>query len=209
MLAAVVGLVVVAALVLTLGPDAGKTVAPAGSPASNASASNAPSSDGTAAAGTSIRIVTARDFDPQGTDARPPRENPGEVPNAYDGDDSTRWSTVTYQGNPKLGGIKRGVGLVLDLGRPQPVSAVALKLSGTGTTLQIRVPKGDAATVTSPNLTSDGSWRTVGSATKVGRTATVALDSPVTTRFVLVYLTSLPKEGSGYRGGIYEVDVRS
>jgi putative peptidoglycan lipid II flippase len=31
----------------------------------------------------------------------------------------------------------------------------------------------------------------------------------VTTRFVLVYLTSLPKEGSGYRGGIYEVEVYS
>ena len=30
---------------------------------------------------------------------------------------------------------------------------------------------------------------------------------PVTTRYVLVYLTSLPKEGKGYRGGIYEVEV--
>jgi putative peptidoglycan lipid II flippase len=30
----------------------------------------------------------------------------------------------------------------------------------------------------------------------------------VTTRYVLVYLTSLPKEGNGYRGGIYEVEVQ-
>jgi putative peptidoglycan lipid II flippase len=162
-----------------------------------------------ATAGTTYRIVTARDFDPQGTDARPPRENPGEVPNAYDGNPATGWRTVTYQGNPQLGGIKRGVGIILDLGRPEPVSDVALRLSGTGTTLQIRVPKGDAATVSAPNLTTDGGWRTVGSAAKVGSTATVTLKEPVTTRFVLVYLTSLPKEGSGYRGGINEVEVRA
>ena len=37
--------------------------------------------------------------------------------------------------------------------------------------------------------------------------ATISLKDPVTTRFVLVYLTSLPKESGGYRGGIYEVGV--
>ena len=34
---------------------------------------------------------------------------------AYDGDPTTRWRTVQYFGNPKLGNLKRGVGLVLDL----------------------------------------------------------------------------------------------
>ncbi len=36
---------------------------------------------------------------------------------------------------------------------------------------------------------------------------TLAPGQSVTTRYVLVYLTSLPKEGKGYRGGIYEVEV--
>ena len=44
-------------------------------------------------------------------------------------------------------------------------------------------------------------------AVEAGATATLRLEQPATTRFVLVYLTSLPKEGSGYRGGIYEVEV--
>ena len=43
---------------------------------------------------------------------------------------------------------------------------------------------------------------------QAGDTATLRPDEPVTTRYVLVYLTSLPKEGAGYRGGIYEVEVR-
>ena len=57
-------------------------------------------------------IANARDFDPQGDDQT---ENPDEVKFAYDGDASTRWRTVQYFGNPKLGNLKRGVGLVLDL----------------------------------------------------------------------------------------------
>jgi len=62
-----------------------------------------------------IPIKDGRDFDPQGDDNS---ENPDQVKNAYDGSDDTRWQTVTYYRNPKLGGIKRGVGLVLDLGQP-------------------------------------------------------------------------------------------
>ena len=45
---------------------------------------------------------------------------------------STRWRTVQYLRNPKLGGIKRGVGLVFDLGAAQPVHEVRLALSGNG-----------------------------------------------------------------------------
>ena len=47
---------------------------------------------------------------------------------------------MNYRNNPKLGGIKRGVGLVLDLGDPRVVSSVRVQLSGNGTDLQARVP---------------------------------------------------------------------
>ena len=68
-------------------------------------------------------------------------------------------------------------------------------------------PKKNTASVTKPPMKSDSQWRTVGKQAKAGSSATIRLEDPVTTRFVLVYLTSLPKEGSGYRGGIYEVEV--
>lgn len=152
-----------------------------------------------------LQIAGVRTFDPQGD---PPNdENNGEARLAVDGDPKTRWRTVRYLGNPELGGLKRGVGLVVDLGTPVPVNGVNLRLSGNGTDVQIRVPKTDPATVTKPPLTSDSQWRTVGKQAKATSTAAISLKDPVTTRFVLVYLTSLPKEGSGYRGGIYEVEV--
>jgi putative peptidoglycan lipid II flippase len=151
-----------------------------------------------------LAITGARDFDPQGGDKT---ENPDEVKFAYDGNPSTRWRTVQYFGNPKLGNIKRGVGLVLDLDTPQPVRALRLTLSGTGTTVQFRVPKSDSSQISKPPMRSDRLWRTVAAESKAGGSATLRAEQDVTTRYVLVYLTSLPKEGTGYRGGIYEVEV--
>jgi putative peptidoglycan lipid II flippase len=153
-----------------------------------------------------LQIAGVRTFDPQGD---PPNdENNGEAKLAVDGNPKTRWRTVKYLGNPELGGLKRGVGLIVDLGKPVAVSSVGLQLSGNGTNVEIRVPKTDPATVAKPPIKSDSQWRTVGKQAKAGSSATISLKDPVTTRFVLVYLTSLPKEGGGYRGGIYEVEVR-
>jgi putative peptidoglycan lipid II flippase len=152
-----------------------------------------------------LTIAGAQDFDPQGEDKT---ENPDEVRLAYDGDPATRWRTVQYFGNPKLGNIKRGVGLVLDLETPQPVRSVHLTLSGTGTAVEFRVPETDPAQTPQPPMSSDKRWRTVAAESKAGQSATLTAKQDVTTRYVLVYLTSLPKEGNGYRGGIYEVEVQ-
>jgi putative peptidoglycan lipid II flippase len=151
-----------------------------------------------------LTITQARDFDPQGEDKT---ENPDEVSLAYDGDPATRWRTVQYFSSPKLGNLKRGVGLVLDLGAPQPVRSVQLSLSGAGTTVEFRVPLSDPSLTTTPPMSSDNRWRTVTAEPKAVESATLTAEQAVTTRYVLVYLTSLPKEGNGYRGGIYEVEV--
>ena len=157
------------------------------------------------AAGVPVVITGAREFDPEGDD---PSENPAEVGFAYDKDAGTRWRTSQYLRNPKLGGIKRGVGLVLDLGTAQPVREVALDLSGKGTDVELRVPAQDAAAATPP-MASDGEWRRVAKKAGAGGATTLTAEAPVTTRYVLVYLTSLPKEGEGYRGGIVEAEVRT
>lgn len=151
-----------------------------------------------------LTIASARDFDPQGEDKT---ENPDEVRLAYDGDPATRWRTVQYFGSPQLGNLKRGVGLVLDLDAPQPVRSVQLKLSGAGTAVEFRVPETDPAQTPKAPMSSDKRWRTVAAESKADQSATLTAEQDVTTRYVLVYLTSLPKEGNGYRGGIYEVEV--
>jgi putative peptidoglycan lipid II flippase len=173
-------------------------------PEPQASSAQSGAPDRSPAPPTKLTIGDARDFDPQGSDKT---ENPDEVKLAYDGDPTTRWRTVQYFGNPKLGNLKRGVGLVLDLGAPQSVRSVELKLSGNGTSVEFRVPESDPSQTTKAPMSSDKHWRTVAAESNAGGSATLTADQAVTTQYVLVYLTSLPKEGNGYRGGIYEVGV--
>jgi putative peptidoglycan lipid II flippase len=194
---------IISALILDRRLSAGGEPTPS-SDQSGTNTTSTTSTERTPARPSKLTIAGARDFDPQGGDKT---ENPDEVRFAYDGDESTRWRTVQYFGNPRLGNIKRGVGLVLDLDKPQPVHSIHLTLSGNGTTVQFRVPKSDPSQTAKPPMSSDRRWRTVAAESQAGGSATLTAEQDVTTRYVLVYLTSLPKEGTGYRGGIYEVEV--
>ncbi|WP_427887333.1 protein kinase family protein [Kribbella sp. GL6] len=147
-------------------------------------------------------IAGAQDFDP------PPgngEEHHKDVPNTYDGDPSTTWKTQSYKGNPNLGGLKTGVGIIYDLGTKTPVSKVAVALQGNDTSIQLMVPKGD--TSTSPTAISG--WTAV--ATKADQpegTVTLTPSAPTETRYVLVWLTKLPKVSDGYQGTISEVTIQ-
>lgn len=152
--------------------------------------------------GTPISIVAARDYDPSpGSDGE---EHPEDVDKAYDGDPSTVWTTMSYRNDPRLGRLKPGVGIWFDLGSVQSVGSVELQLLGNGTDLEIRAAPDDAV---GPPATAD-KWRTVDSATGAGREVTFEFDDPVRTRYLLVWMTKLPPEGSEYRGGVAEILVR-
>lgn len=150
---------------------------------------------------TPIDIKSVTDFDPQGN---PPREHPDQAHLATDGDPSTAWNTVTYFGNPKLGGLKSGVGLIVDLGAPKKVGKVSLTLEGSPTGVQILA----APDATSPPSTTDG-LRTVAQDDSAGNHVTLKLDQSVQTRYLVVWLTSLPAYSDGYRGRVAEIDVTS
>src|SRR5207342_3283873 len=91
--------------------------------------------DGTANRGSTqvvgklLPIAGADDFDPEGNQ----EENPDRVALAVDGDPATSWGTLTYRGNPKLGGLKSGVGLIIDLGKVVGASSVEVTFVGTPT----------------------------------------------------------------------------
>jgi hypothetical protein len=148
-----------------------------------------------------VRIAAVSDFDPQGD---PPEENSDLAALATDGDPSTAWQTQTYFGNPELGGLKDGVGLLLDLGRPQEVSRVRLTLEGQPTDLEILAADRGAG----PPSDADG-LATVASAEDAGSNVDLKLRRPVTTRYLVVWLTSLPATEDGFRGQVAEINLRS
>lgn len=151
-----------------------------------------------------LAVVTATDFDPK-ADGGSGRENRKQAKLAIDGDLKTGWRTERYKTLPTLGGLKPGVGLVLDLGQTRLVDSVQLRLAGSPTSVELRVPaaEGDIAPTTSVQK-----WRLLHNAADAGVDLEWRLEQPTQTRFLLVYLTSLPPVGEGYfRGEIREVTV--
>lgn len=150
---------------------------------------------------TKLSIASVADFDPEGD---PPEENPESAPLAVDGNPATAWQTLTYQGDPKLGGLKSGVGLLVDLGKPARVGEVRLKLIGSPTSLEILA----APDATSAPTSTDG-LSEVASAAAAGTDVDLKLDKATKTRWLVVWLTSLPAADGGFRGKVAEVSVRS
>ena len=172
----------------------------------SAAATPAPSSGATPGTTPSTRIVLkiadAGDYDPLGDGG----EHPNLVHDAYDKDTGTAWTTMQYRSSPYLGNLKSGVGMWIDLGATTPVTSISLDLVGAGTNLELRVPEDTNAS--SPPAAITG-WRTVAKTTDAGSTVELALDQPIEARFVLVWFTKLPSDGTGaYRGGIQEIVAR-
>jgi putative peptidoglycan lipid II flippase len=152
-----------------------------------------------------IAVASAKDFDPV-IDGGSSHENASQIGRILDSSGRSAWTTERYRGDPRLGGLKPGVGVVLDLGRPVPVRQVMVSLGGDGTSIELRVPKEQAD---EPPLRSETQWRSVaGSEAASGKTNLTPAE-PVTTRFLLLYLTSLPPVAGGYfQGEISDVEVR-
>lgn len=139
------------------------------------------------------------DFDPEGDGQE---ENPDTVPLAVDGNPATAWRTSTYFDPLSL--QKSGVGLMVDLGEPTEVSDVRLTMIGAGTDLELRAAPDASAAPTSPEQ-----MRVLAEEAGAGTDVTLAPDRPVTTQFLLVWLTELPAVDGGFRGQVAEVVVRS
>ena len=153
---------------------------------------------------TAVQIAAATDFDPR-ADGGSAQENPKQVVAAIDGDPETTWRTERYRTLPTLGGLKPGVGLVLDLGEATSVRMVRLTLVGGPTAVEVRVPA-EPATGEAP-MESEQQWRKVQRAESGSGRFELGFDAEVT-RYVLVYLTELPPVGDDYyRGEVAEVAV--
>ena len=183
------------AVVFALNLGNGSAPGPTG-PTTSGSASPSP------VASKPIAIEAVTDFDPE---ADPPEENPDLAPLAVDRKPGTAWSTVTYRGNPKLGGLKSGVGLLVDLGEPVEVGRVRLTLLGRPTSLEIlAAPR----SLQAPPSSTEGLTR-VASAENAGHRVRLPFAKPVTTRWLVVWLTSLPPAPGGFKGQVAEVSVAS
>jgi len=192
------GIIVGVALAVSLAFIIGRTTTGAGTSEAASNTAGAPPRD------VSVRPLAVKEiasFDPKGDG----EESPAEVANAVDGDRGTSWSTLEYYNRPDLGGLKPGVGLLLDLGRVRLVSSVAVAFGASPTSFEILISEPG---VTSAPASLSG-LRDAVSIDAAPAQASARLQRPARTRFVLLWVTELPPNAAAnYEGIIEEIVVR-
>jgi hypothetical protein len=158
------------------------------------STTSAPSPGGRATVALDLSKVAIRDFDPEGDK----QENPDQVHNAVDGVPITTWATSLYR-TATFGGLKQGVGLLLDLGKLNDLHTVQVGFSAPGAAVELRVSQ--------DTPTDAAGMQTVAAASAGPQVTSLTPTAGTKARYVLIWITSLPKDGSGYRVGISELRV--
>ncbi|WP_245765328.1 protein kinase family protein [Nonomuraea jiangxiensis] len=171
-----------------------------GSPNATATPSaGAPSNSASAAPEVEVvKPEKAQAFDPLGGSGEQD-EKPEKAPLAIDGKPSTFWETEGYS-NAELGGLKDGVGLLLDMGKSMQISDVVATLADTpGATVELKV--GDSRDL--------DSLKTVATEKNAAGKTTLTPDEATSGQYVLIWFTRVPADGGKFHGTIYEVVVHS
>lgn len=146
-------------------------------------------------------INRALDLDPQGDG----EENPESTDLVFDSRASTGWKTDQYYNNPSFGGLKQGVGLVVDLGAPRDIGSVSVNLAQGPADVSLY---GARTEVVDPPTRLDGLEK-LGEASGTGVNVSFAPPGGTLTRYLIIWLTRLPEVSPGvFQGEIREVIVR-
>jgi hypothetical protein len=116
-------------------------------------------------------------------------EDPSTAINAIE-DNGSSWATADYFGSPAFGGLKKGVGLLIDMGQAVKLSQVAVTFGPGITKAAIYLGNSGPSLATSATALSDFT-QVSGPAPATGE-HTFNASSTATGRYVLIWLTSLP-----------------
>jgi eukaryotic-like serine/threonine-protein kinase len=167
----------------------------AGTTAASSAPASAPSS--APVAGAPVPVAGASIFNPFGDGES---ENDDDVDLSADGDPGTGWSTVTYRGSAAFGNLKPGVGVVYDLGGEQTLAGVTIATGTPGATVEVRAGN-------SPDDDLDA-FSTAATGQLTG-TDDLTFGAPVTTRYLLVWVTGLVETDDGFSADLTEVTVHA
>ncbi|MEU2668672.1 protein kinase family protein [Streptomyces sp. NPDC007164] len=134
-------------------------------------------------------------------------QHPGDVHLTYDDDSATYWRSKSFIDGPKLAPFKQGVGIVYELDSAQFISSASVKFQFGGDHTTTSLYAADSLNSSTP-LTS---MQKIATTETTGTEAKLQTKNPVKTRFVLVWLTDMPKSpadrysGAGYKQSITDV----
>jgi hypothetical protein len=153
-----------------------------------------------AAADLLLKPISANSFDPVSTD------DPGGAHYVISNSPSMYWHTDYYIGNSVFGGLKKGTGLILDMGKEVRLSQVMIRF-GTLCCTHVEIEIGNSNTPTASTLKT---FTTLQSSTSAVNATTFNITKNTTGRYVLIWITDLPPEAgqtNQYQALIYNVVV--
>jgi serine/threonine protein kinase len=167
--------------------------------------SNSSSPPKAAVAAGLLKPVSASSFNPLG---QPPGDNEdqGDAPLAIDGNASTAWHTSYYLSYSTFGNLKKGTGLILDMGRQVRLSQVVVQF-GTTCCTDAEIEIGNQST---PSPAALSSFTALQSSAKAAGSTTFNVTKQATGRYVLIWITNLPPLAGSqgeYEAMIYNVVV--
>ncbi len=201
LLSALIVIVLVAAGIVGFALDRGNGSSSSSTPPTRGSSS---SSAPAAAASVVLTPVSANSFDALGNDGG--NEDGAGAKDAIDNNPSTFWHTDYYIGSPALGNLKKGTGLILDMGKQVRLSQLMVQL-GASCCTDVEIEIGNSNTPVPATLST---FTEVASSTTAHGSTTFDVSSGAAGRYVLIWLTRLPPltGTSNYEAQIYNVVVR-
>ncbi len=126
-----------------------------------------------------------------------------------DGDPTTVWSTDEYFGADFGGGIKPGMGILIDLGASTRVDSVRVVTAQSGATAELRTGTADPGNTSEGDGTIATSYTTLGAEqTDTGTNIVFAVPSDQNVQYLLVWITELPEASPGnFQITISEIEV--
>jgi serine/threonine protein kinase len=159
------------------------------------------SSGPTAAASVILKPAGATVYNPLDKDSA--SDDPAQAQYALGGTPGQFWHTSFYDGDPVFGGLKKGAGLLIDMGSPVRLSQLTVKF-GASCCAHVTIEIGN-----SNSLSAMSSFTSVASSANAAGNTTFNISSKATGRYVLVWFTSLPPLNNGtYQAQIYDVIAR-
>jgi hypothetical protein len=152
-------------------------------PTPSQSLSSSPSSS--SAAAVALKPVSATVYNPLGDSTD---DDPADAQNVIDGNASTGWHTSFYYTH-LFGNLKKGTGLILDLGRPVRLSQVTIQF-GTSCCTHVQIELGNSSSGSKADPLP-GFTQVQSSAAAVNST-TFNVTSKATGRYLLIWITDLP-----------------
>ena len=157
-------------------------------------------------ASTVLTPVGAQGYDALGLASDPGDEDNAGAKFAIDGDSTTAWHTQFYLSSPLFGGLKKGTGLLLDMGKQVSLSSVQVTFGPTaGANVAIEVGNSNAISPAGlASFTKVAKRKHLG-----GGRQTFQASSTAKGRYVLIWFTKLPPNNAGqFQAFVYNVVVR-